>query len=244
MTDDAVDVIVVGAGAAGLQAAHQLAKSGYRVVVLEARDRVGGRIFTVTPKGWPTAVELGAEFIHGGNPAFENLLRQAASPKTFGTGAALEGSTRHPPRDSRCLGTDRRRDEEIGPRYSGSFGEWLKQFGHSVNPEDRKLAETFVLGFQGAPLDQMSAQTLFVAASEDEEQSRIVGGYGALVEALTRRLSREKVMLHLSALVQQIEWKRGRVVVRAAKREWQGRAVLVTVPLGVLRAPSGAEGAI
>src|SRR5262245_38682524 len=58
-------VIVIGAGAAGLAAAHRLAKSGIAVTVLEARDRIGGRIRTVHEEGWPVPLEGGAEFIHG-----------------------------------------------------------------------------------------------------------------------------------------------------------------------------------
>ena len=63
------DVIIVGAGAAGLAAAARLAQSGQRVALLEARDRIGGRIFTrhlPAEQGHPAVcVELGAEFIHG-----------------------------------------------------------------------------------------------------------------------------------------------------------------------------------
>ena len=60
-----MDVIVIGAGAAGLSAAADLAVSGLGVSVLEARDRVGGRILThrSPSTGWP--IELGAEFVHG-----------------------------------------------------------------------------------------------------------------------------------------------------------------------------------
>jgi monoamine oxidase len=58
------DAIVLGAGIAGLKAARDLHDAGLRVVVLEARDRVGGRIWT--DRGWGGApVELGAEFVHG-----------------------------------------------------------------------------------------------------------------------------------------------------------------------------------
>ncbi|HEX3458579.1 MAG TPA: FAD-dependent oxidoreductase, partial [Candidatus Baltobacteraceae bacterium] len=73
------DVVVIGAGAAGLAAARRLARSGRRVVLLEARDRVGGRAFSHPIEGLPLRAELGAEFIHG--PAAETmaLLRETAS---------------------------------------------------------------------------------------------------------------------------------------------------------------------
>lgn len=56
-------VIVIGAGVAGLKSAADLAAKGYAVTVLESRDRVGGRIWTVTKT--PVPIELGAQWIHG-----------------------------------------------------------------------------------------------------------------------------------------------------------------------------------
>ena len=64
MTEDIDDVVVIGAGVAGLAAAAELAEHGLRVRVLEARDRVGGRILTVRPDGLSLPIELGAEFVH------------------------------------------------------------------------------------------------------------------------------------------------------------------------------------
>lgn len=59
------DVIVIGAGAAGLAAARVLSGAGKRVCLLEARDRIGGRISTLHLPDLPLPIELGAEFIHG-----------------------------------------------------------------------------------------------------------------------------------------------------------------------------------
>jgi len=61
-------VIVVGAGAAGLEAARELRARRRSVIVLEARDRIGGRILTVEDARVPIPIELGAEFIHGEAP--------------------------------------------------------------------------------------------------------------------------------------------------------------------------------
>src|SRR5881296_1128877 len=74
---DAADVLVLGAGIAGLAAAERLAAAGRRVLVLEARDRIGGRIHTVDDPGLHHPVELGAEFVHGEPAELVELIRAA-----------------------------------------------------------------------------------------------------------------------------------------------------------------------
>ena len=75
------DVIIVGAGAAGLAAGAKLAQAGQRVALLEARDRIGGRIFTqhlpAAESRAPMCIELGAEFIHGLPSTTWSLVGQA-----------------------------------------------------------------------------------------------------------------------------------------------------------------------
>jgi monoamine oxidase len=71
------DAIVIGAGASGLMAALELALAGRKVAVLEASDRAGGRIHTVTGSGGSAPIERGAEFIHGDLPLTLSLLRKA-----------------------------------------------------------------------------------------------------------------------------------------------------------------------
>ena len=134
--------------------------------------------------------------------------------------------------------------KRIGPRYRKSFGGWLKTYGSKIDATDRTLAETFVKGFQGAPLAQMSAHTLFEASKEEEVQFRIPRGYGELVSVLERRMPSNRVRLHLNTVVQRVAWKRGEVMVFAGHGRWRARAVLVTVPLGVLRAGAGEVGGI
>ncbi|HUQ74745.1 MAG TPA: FAD-dependent oxidoreductase, partial [Burkholderiales bacterium] len=71
------DVIVIGAGAAGLAAANELARAGRSVLVLEARERVGGRCWTRRMPGLEIPVELGAEFIHGEADVTYRMLKRA-----------------------------------------------------------------------------------------------------------------------------------------------------------------------
>ena len=81
-TNADVEVVVIGAGVAGLTAARTLRERGISVLVLEARDRVGGRVYTVRDSAWPTPIELGAEFIHGRadslRPVLDELGKWAA----------------------------------------------------------------------------------------------------------------------------------------------------------------------
>ena len=66
MSDTTYDIIVIGAGVAGLAAAGRLVAAGKRVIVLEARDRIGGRIHTIHDPAWPIPIERARrEFVHG-----------------------------------------------------------------------------------------------------------------------------------------------------------------------------------
>src|SRR5881394_3037852 len=75
--DRDADVLVIGAGAAGLAAARALADAGLRVVVLEARAEIGGRIRTHRDAALPVPVELGAEFVHGRARALWEIIARA-----------------------------------------------------------------------------------------------------------------------------------------------------------------------
>ncbi|HEY6827895.1 MAG TPA: FAD-dependent oxidoreductase, partial [Gemmatimonadaceae bacterium] len=70
------DVVIIGAGAAGLAAARELIARDLRCIVVEARDRVGGRIHPIREPASPTPIELGAEFVHGGAPITRRLARE------------------------------------------------------------------------------------------------------------------------------------------------------------------------
>lgn len=96
MTSNQFDVLVIGAGVAGLNAGRLLAAAGQRVAILEARDRIGGRIWTQAIKlensRVPIPIELGAEFVHGLPPATWSLIEQAAL-RTFELGVLSCAST-------------------------------------------------------------------------------------------------------------------------------------------------------
>jgi hypothetical protein len=73
------DTIIIGAGAAGLAAAHELSANNHPCTIVEARDRLGGRIYTQRTAAFPIPVELGAEFIHGESTVLFDWLRESRS---------------------------------------------------------------------------------------------------------------------------------------------------------------------
>jgi monoamine oxidase len=241
------DVIVIGGGVAGLAAAARLGHAGRRVLLLEARERLGGRVYTTRPRGWDGPVELGAEFVHGGNPAFLRLLRRhrlGTRPVTprhwnFARGGQLE---KIPDLAERLEKVTRRID---AARMKGwTFEDFLQWKAKTVSALNHDLVAGFVEGFEAAPLDQMSAVAMEGQTLDDDEQSRLPQGYGQLVEAMVRDLPGSRVTIELGAAVQKIAWRRGEVRVSTEDRQHAAAAAIITVPLGVLQAARSAPGAI
>src|SRR5271163_1060821 len=86
-TSSSADVLVIGAGIAGLTAARALAQAGVRVLVLEAQNRIGGRI--LTERIGEQVIELGAEFVHGRPPELLALIVEAGLTLTERDGAMV-----------------------------------------------------------------------------------------------------------------------------------------------------------
>ncbi|HIG27169.1 MAG TPA: FAD-dependent oxidoreductase [Verrucomicrobiales bacterium] len=74
-------IIIVGAGFSGLSAAYKLHESGAEVLVLEARDRVGGRVYSKELSNG-AVVEMGGEWIHEGNNLYNSLIDELGLTKT------------------------------------------------------------------------------------------------------------------------------------------------------------------
>src|SRR5258708_34636460 len=97
-------IVVIGAGAAGLMAARELARAGKRVTILEARDRCGGRIHPLPSADFGYLAEGGAEFVHGGAPLTHGLLREGGlsllqiqgTPRTVEDGEISREGTQEP----------------------------------------------------------------------------------------------------------------------------------------------------
>lgn len=232
------DVIVVGAGVAGLAVARDLTAAGLRVLLLEARNRLGGRIMTHhTPEG---PVELGAEFVHGAVDEILGVAQQAKLP--------LHEVDRTAPRPSEGVSAARNDSfsaiDVVLAHASGSDDESFQHLVDrvDVDPEIRLRSLGLVEGYHAADPGKISVQSLIdnTAADErpgSERQFRFVGGYDGLVAALFERVVHELCTVRLDVVVRAIAWRPKEVVVRtAAGAEFKAPRAVVTVPLGVLKA--------
>src|SRR5258706_8859929 len=246
------DVLVLGAGAAGLAAARDLSHAGLRVTIIEARPRVGGRILTVHDSRSPVPLELGAEFIHGGR----------AEPLSLAQAAGLAVRELPGSHDLAAGGRFKAMDGfwELVDRMNHDLARRLVRRGRdfpvseyldsrSVPASRRGMLRDFLQGFYAAHPDRLSAQSLAVevrgTAELDEVaggQFRIANGGDALMKWLRDGLDPDRTELRLSTVAQTVQWKGGAVRVacpgadRAPLPTVSARTAVVTLPLAVLKA--------
>lgn len=231
--------VVVGAGAAGLMAARELAAAGRRVTILEARDRCGGRIAPLPPE-FGYAAEGGAEFIHGEAPVTHALLREAglALHTIEGQRWTVEGGvlSRRAPEDA--YGSELHVALQ-SLTQDMPVAEFLRRhFGGTKYDRLRQSIERMVEGYDAAEPERASVFALREEwlGADRGAQTRIVGGYGALIDFLAAECRKHGVAIRLGAVVSGIEAGAGNAVVRCADgSSLSCRTVILTVPLPLLK---------
>ena len=256
MANASWDVVIIGAGVSGLAAASELRKSGLSVLILEARDRVGGRAWTRCEPDLSAPIELGAEFIHGRIPETFELLHEVGK-------AALDTSGAHwTLRDGKLVQNTEDLLSDIQNALARSkilqqpdisFQAWLNRSDqYGLSSDAAAMAKTFVEGFDAA--DPARVSTHFVAKEWgaggmlDSPQFRPLGGYSSVLGALAGSLDRENIRLQLQTVVHEVRWRRGSAQIDATFLDQpfsvQAPCVIVTLPLGVLQAPADTLGAV
>jgi monoamine oxidase len=248
------DALVIGAGAAGLAASRVLTAAGWRVAVLEARDRIGGRISTrhemVSGFG-DVPVEVGAEFIHGLPASTWNLVREARldTYELDGSQLCFEAS-----KLQHC-GSEQRQTFEV----IESMSAWLRdQPPHTdmtfanflldgrIDAGSAERASRYVEGFNAA--DRNIVGIAGLARQQDAEDKiqgdrifHVSGGYESVTRFLCREFIAQGGMLLLQHPISTVSWKPGKVSVGGRDSsgksfEFTANRMVSTLPLGVIQA--------
>ncbi|HEX3466001.1 MAG TPA: NAD(P)/FAD-dependent oxidoreductase [Candidatus Elarobacter sp.] len=240
------DVVVLGAGAAGLAAARLLSEARAHVVVLEARDRVGGRILTREDVGLQVPIDLGGEFVHGTSATSFALLR-AANTVAVDLGERAfsyeDGELRDRDDPFEVVARVLARANEL--RDDVSIDQFLRDLPDGEDVERaRRYTRMLIEGFDAA--DPALASTIALAAEwnggpggQTAEQFRPLGGYAPLLRRLCGALDPERVQVRLATPAHVLRRDDEGVLVEATTSfgeplHVRARKAIVTLPVGVL----------
>src|SRR5205807_7414846 len=243
---NAADVLIIGAGASGLAAARDLSVAGRKVIVLEARGRIGGRIFTHKDPASPIPIELGAEFMHGKSPALWRLAERAHLK-------LQQTSERHWYFEDGKLSKSRdfwRKIEKLNDQMKSSdVDQSLKDFLASL-PDDEEtrrakdMAIRYVEGFHAGDIERIGIQGIVKAneAAENiqgDKMFRFLNGYDSLVQALWAEAESYGATIHLNTVVKEIHWHGDRLEAVCedddGEKSFAASCAIITLPPGVLQ---------
>lgn len=234
------EILIVGGGAAGLMAANELLERRYRVVLLEADDRLGGRIHTIYNPKFQQPVEKGVEFIHGNLPLTMDLIKKtkldykAVKGKMF---RIEEGQWKQ--QNDFAEGWKELMEKMNEVEEDLTFADFLdKNFRAEKFAALRKTSTGFAEGFDVADINK--ASTLALRAEwieEEDEHYRVPGGFDQLTDWLADECSKKGGGILTSQKVEKIQWRKNKVIVTTdAGVSFTANKVIVTVPLGILQA--------
>lgn len=241
------DVIVVGAGAAGLGAARRLSDAGQKVLVLEARDRIGGRMWTDSDS-MSIPFERGAELVHGSDVSTWDLIDEAGitthrqstvfgrlSPDTPWVNSS-NFETFHFPK-----GAPEFPNGLPQPATDETAAQWLDRVGIT---RDNLPISVAAIEVDSEQFEVLPARSVFWAVTEaldltdysgplppsDYGDYRVIGGYRQVLEPLAA-----DIPVLLEAPVLEVSYRKNRVDLHTKRGDFKAKKVIMAVPGGVLK---------
>eukprot|EP00048_Salpingoeca_helianthica_P003431 m.67244 g.67244 ORF g.67244 m.67244 type:complete len:435 (+) comp12697_c0_seq4:83-1387(+) len=243
----APSVIVVGAGAAGLAAARALQEAGRKVIVLEARDRVGGRVWTEGLPGFGFPIEYGAEFVRGSQASTHELLRLAGLSATpLGDNSiwwseaffAARPAAALPVSIAKLLSTISSHYSRLSTSsfpHDQTLGSFFWDCG-TVDEQARVVADVLCAHHHGGTLETLSCVDLaeeirgVQARGNDEKEWRVREGHARVLQWLARGLT-----IRFGMAVSAIHHGAAGVEVVAGDVRLKADKCVVTVPVAILQ---------
>lgn len=231
-------VIVIGAGISGLAAAKKLKQKGFIVIVLEAQEKVGGRLRTDRSLGVP--FDEGASWIHGpnGNP-ITNLASQSGA-NTFLTdddNVEVYDMNGLAYSDSVLTSTESQFDDAVeAVQNAGTLNQSFETVFNSLYPSQatnrlwKYMLSAFLEFNTGADISKLSSKYFYDDEVFSGSDVIITNGYDKLTDYLAQGLD-----IRLNTRVSGIDYTGQKVKVTTNGNLFEGDYVLISVPLGVLK---------
>ncbi len=237
------DMLIVGAGAAGLMVARELAKAGKKVVILEARDRIGGRIYPLSPEDWGYEAMGGAEFVHGEAPVTRSLLKDIGAhtdgnedgewwTDTDGVLQVIDGPVPHDPilvQKLKELGADMTLEVFFNEQLAGRKHETLRKTIYrrveGYMAADPAKASTFVL-----------RDDVLAPEKKGHGNSNVTEGYGTLLRYLEKECKHAGVEFFFKKVVRVVAWQTGAVHIECEDGSiYESSKAVITIPLPIYK---------
>jgi len=246
-TEQNPDVIVIGAGLAGLSAANHLQRAGLKVLVLEARDRIGGRSWTIEHQG--VALDMGASWLHGQkNNSLAALAKSLDLPLTKVTDWQNNARYDH-------YGEALQDDGEWMAQWDAVIAEYTEWYINNEpdatvqmllddarksgklsfvsDEQHRAMIELSIEHEYAAEPEQLSVQTLWEGKEFEGEDPMLSQGYIGLLRHFSMGLD-----IRLQQTVELVDYSAAAITIKTQDKSYQAKQVLVTVPVGVLQTGS------
>ena len=232
------NIIIVGGGVSGLMVARELSKKPYHVTILEATDRMGGRIHTIRNSSFTQPVEKGVEFIHGNLPLTMQLLEEAKIEYKPVKGNMVRVSNGNwKTQEDFTLGWDELIKKMNSVRKDMTVDEFLKtNFSDDKYSDLRTSVLRFANGFDLADTSRASILALREEWMGEDEQYRIPGGFDLLINFLEKECLRSGCIINRSSPVTEIKWEKNNVrIITSNPTIYNAAKVIITASLGSLQ---------